>query len=247
MRARPFEFVRSARLSVLTALALCATPVLSAAPARAGEPEPYTVDLTHPIGAVWNEYANPGEEYPQALDVKLRGQQGPYAESLDYHHDVYLTQSAGPGSLTHYATLTGGYANVAPFFANDTEVEGRFERRVRGPLAVGVGILGTTTNYAGSYPNLVGVGVGLEKLPDWTRQVALYGSAFYYPAATGSADGISATFGIIKYDVGFRFRPFGWHTYLTGGYEYESRSGRHLPGDVRTIRADPYVGIGTRI
>jgi hypothetical protein len=235
------EPLRSTRIAlVAAAFALC-----GAAVAQAGEPEPFTLDLTHPIGAVWNEYANPGEEYPQALDVKLRGGEGVYAASLDYHRDVYLTQSAGPNSLTRYAKLTGGYATIPPFFARDSEIEGRFERRVRGPLAVAIGVLDTWTNYG--YPHLAGVGVGLEKLPDWTRQTALYGSAFYYPAASGSGDGVSATFGILKYDIGFRVRPFGWHTYFTGGYEYESRSGRNLPSDIRTIRSDPYVGFGTRI
>jgi len=213
--------------------------------AVAGEPEPFTLDVVHPIGGVWNEYANPGEEYPPALDVRARAEFGRYAASLQYHRDVYLTQSSGPNSLTRYATLTGGYATVVPFEARDTEIEGRYERRVRGPLAAGVGALHTSTNYA--YPHLSAVGVGLERLPDWTRQVAVYGSAFYYPAASGSVGSVRATFGILKYDAGFRFRPFGWHVYLTGGYDFESRSGRHLPGAVRTIRSDPYIGIGTQL
>ena len=227
--------------AVLAAALVLAAPSI----ALAGDPEPLTLDLTHPIGGVWNEYANPGEEYPQALDVRLRANFGQDAASLEYHRDVYLTQSAGPGSLTRYATLTGGYATVAPFMARDSELEGHYERRVHGPLAVGVAALHTWTNYA--YPPLTALGVGVERLPDWTRQVALYGSAFYYPVASGSYGSERATFGILKYDAGFRFRPFGAHTYLTGGYDFESRSGRHLPGAVRTIRSDPYIGIGTRL
>ncbi|HZO95486.1 MAG TPA: hypothetical protein VFB22_17180 [Candidatus Baltobacteraceae bacterium] len=227
------------------AIAAAAFVLAARSAALAADTEPFTLDLTHPIGGVWNEYANPGEEYPQALDVRVRASLGQDAASLEYHRDVYLTQSAGPNSLTRYATLTGGYATVVPFMARDSELEGHYERRVRGPLAVGIGALHTWTNYA--YPPLTAVGVGIERLPDWTRQVALFGSAFYYPAASGSYGAERATFGILKYDVGFRFRPFGAHAYITGGYDFESRSGRHLPGAVRTIRSDPYIGIGTRL
>jgi len=233
----------AARLCV--AAVACSVAVLRlGAPARAGDLPAFELDVVRPIGAVWNEYANPGEDYPQSFGATLRANASDDAFSLEYRRNVYLTQSAGPDSLTRYATLTGGYATIAPFLARDMELEGRAMRRVHGPLAVGVGVLTTWTNYG--YPPLTGAGIGIARLPQWTGHVALTGSAFYYPAATGSNGVARATFGVLKSDVGARFRPSGWHAYFVGGYENEIRSGHHLPGGVRTIRSDPHVGLGMR-
>ncbi len=212
--------------------------------AAAAEPNPFEVELARPIGGTWNEYANPGEDYPQSLQAALHGPVGGYYFGVEYHRDVYLTQSAGPGTKTRFATLTGGYASVTPFLARDMELEARVLRPVHGPLAVGIGVLHTWTSYG--YPALTGVGVGVARLPAWTRQVSLSASAFYYPAVSGSNGSGSAAFGIVKTDVAARFRPRGWHAYFVGGYENEIRSGRHLPGAVRLNRSDPYVGIGAR-
>ena len=227
---------------LLAAAAACAALPLPAAAAPSANP--FDVELARPIGGVWNEYANPGVNYPQALQATVRASADGYDVSVEYHRDVYRTQSAGAGSQTQYATLTGGYASVPPFFARDMELEGRALRRVRGPLAVGVGVLHTWTSYG--YPALTGVGVGVARLPQWTRQVSVSASAFYYPAASGASAAGRATFGILKTDVAARFRPFGWNVYFVGGYENEIRSGRHLPGAVRLNRSDPFVGIGAR-
>ena len=214
--------------------------------AFAGEYDKLDLEITHPIGGVWNEYANPGEDYPQSLDVRAWGTLSGYDLSLEYHRNVYLTQSAGPGSLTRFATLTGGFATVAPFLARDTELDARVMRRLRHhPIAIGFSAFTTWNNYP--YPRLRALGVGIAKLPDWTGHVSLFGSVFLYPAATGSLGPVHATFAIVRSEVGFRFRPTGWHAYLVGGYQNEIRSGRNLPGQVRLNRSDPFVGLGARI
>ncbi len=213
-------------------------------PAWAGDEDTFDLEITHPIGGVWNEYANPGITYPPSLDVRAWGTLGGYDLSFEYHRDVYLTQSAGPGSLTRYATLTGGFATVPPFEARDTELDLRVMRPIRNhPLAIGLSALETTTNYA--YPRLFGLGIGIAKLPDWTGpHVSLFGSAFVYPAASGSLGPVHATFAILRTEAGFRFRPSGWPVYFVGGYQNEIRSGRHLPSEVRLNRSDPFVGLG---
>jgi hypothetical protein len=217
------------------------------ASASAGEYDPVDLEITHPIGGVWNEYANPGITYPPSLDVRAWGMLDGYDLSFEYHRDVYLTQSAGPGSLTRYATLTGGYATVTPFEARDTELDLRVMRQIGNhPLAIGLSALETMTNYP--YPLLHGLGVGIAKLPDWTGpHVSLFGSAFYYPAASGTLGPVHATFSIVRSEAGFRFRPTGWPVYLVGGYQNEIRSGRNLPAQVRLNRSDPFVGVGARI
>lgn len=215
-----------------------------AAGAARAEANPFDVELTHPIGGVWNEYANPGVDYPQSIQASAGTTLGAYAISVEYHRNVYRTQSAGAGSQTRYATLSGGYAAVAPFFARDMELEARAMRSVRGPLAVGAGFLSTWTNYG--YPPLRGLGAGVARLPRWTGHVSLSGSMFYYPAATGSNGTARATFAVLRTDVAARFRPSHSPVYLVGGYENEIRSGHHLPGAVRLNRSDPFVGIGLR-
>jgi hypothetical protein len=232
---------------IRTLIALGALMIALGAAASAGEYDQLDVEVTHPIGGVWNEYANPGEDYPPSLDVRAWATAGDYDVSLEYHRNVYLTQSAGPRSLTRYATLTGGYATVTPFLARDTEFEARVMRRIRHhPLAVGLATLATWNNYP--YPRLHGVGAGIAKLPDWTGpHVALFGSAFYYPAASGTLGPVHATFSILRSEVGFRFRPTGWPVYLVGGYQNEIRSGRHLPVQVRLNRSDPFIGLGARL
>jgi hypothetical protein len=231
---------------IRTLIAVCALVVALGAAASAGEYDTFDLEITHPIGGVWNEYANPGEDYPPSLDVRAWGTAGGYDASLEYHRNVYLTQSAGPGSLTRYATLTGGYATVTPFLARDTELEARVMRRIRHhPLAIGIAVLATSNNYP--YPRLHGVGVGIAKLPDWTGHVSLFGSAFYYPAASGSLGPVHTTFSIVRSEAGFRFRPTGWHVYLVGGYQNEIRSGRSLPSQVRLNRSDPFIGLGARL
>jgi hypothetical protein len=234
-------------LAVRALIAACALTFALAAKALAGEYDTFDLEITHPIGGVWNEYANPGEDYPPSLDVRAWGTLDGYDASLEYHRNVYLTQSAGPGSLTRYATLTGGYATVTPFLARDTEFEARVMRRIRHhPLAVGISAFETWNNYP--YPRLHGLGVGIAKLPDWTGpHVALFGSAFFYPAASGSIGPVHATFTILRSEVGFRFRPTGWKVYLVGGYQNEIRSGRHLAGDVRLNRSDPFIGLGASL
>jgi hypothetical protein len=230
-------------LRPVIAFALAALAV-SARPAYAGDVSPFEVEIVRPVGGVWNEYANPGEDYPQSFGARLRGDVDGYDVSVEYRRNVYLTQSAGPASVTRYATLSGGYATVGPFLARDMELEARVLRRGRGPLALGAGAVQTWTNYG--YPALRGIGIGIARLPQWTGQVSLSASAFYYPAATGSNGVTRATFAILKSDVSARFRPRGWRAYFVGGYQNEIRSGRHLPGGVRLIRSDPYVGIGGR-
>jgi hypothetical protein len=115
----------------------CALAIVGfVAVACAGDTPTFEVDLARPIGGVWNEYANPGEDYPQSLGATLRANAGADSYSLEYRRNVYLTQSSGPGSETRYATLSGGYADVAPFLARDSELEARAMRRIRGPLAI---------------------------------------------------------------------------------------------------------------
>ena len=229
-------FVRALMLACVLIFAL-------GAKALAGDEDPFDLEVTHPIGGVWNEYANPGITYPPSLDVRAWGTLDGYDLSFEYHRDVYLTQSAGPGSLTRYATLTGGFATVPPFEARDTELDLRVMRPIRHhPLAIGLSALETMTNYP--YPRLYGLGIGIAKLPDWTGpHVALFGSAFFYPAATGSLGPVHATFSIVRKRAAAMspFPSIGSPSGLTTRPSNASPTGTEAMRPVRRTRAPSLI------
>ncbi len=84
-------------------------------------------------------------------------------------------------------TVIGGYGStyVPGFTVNDTEYDGRFGLKVVDPrIYIAVGYLWKNNNYG--YPNINGVGFGLEKLPDLDQPFSVYGSVYYYPSVSGN-------------------------------------------------------------
>lgn len=58
----------------------------------------------------------------------------------------------------------------------------------------------------GSDPALHGVGAGIERFANPEQRFDVFGSAFYYPAASGQYGPHSVTYGIISFDGEVRWR-----------------------------------------
>jgi hypothetical protein len=221
-------------------------------PCRA-EPTEFSFELARPLGDVYNERTTDGDAYPQSIGLRAGIVRGSYALTLDYRRNVYLTESGGPGVLTQYARIEGGFGTSVPFLARESAFEARLERRLGGSqLYAGAGVVRTWTNY--HYPSLTGVGVGFDLRPGTTLGFRPFASAFYYPYASGSyvseslpARTFSPAFQILKFDGGVVLRGARSPLYWVFGYGNETRSGRALPSDVRFIRSDPYAAAGLRI
>jgi len=234
--------------------ALVAVALLTCAAPCGAEPANETsVELIRPIGDVYNERTTDGDAYGSSLAARAAFVRGEYSLSLAWWRNVYLTESAGAGSLTRYARIEGGFGTVPPFVATESSLEARLERRIAGgPLYAGVGLVHTWTNY--HYPALTGAGIGAELRASARAGVRPFASAFYYPSASGSyvteappARTLTPAFSILKLDAGVVLRTARSPVYGVLGYANETRSGHGLPSDVRFIRSDPYLGIGAKI
>jgi len=233
----------------MLAAAICCGATCSA------EPEPAaSLQVIRPLGDTYNERSSDGDSYPQSLGVRLLLARRDYAVTLQYWRNVYLTESAGPGTLTQYPRLEGGVGAVTPFIARDSSFEARLEQRISRsiPLFAGIGAVRTWTNY--HYPVLTGAGAGLDLHAASAPGVRPFGSAFYYPAASGAyvtetlpARTMTPAFGIIKVELGATVRRGKSRFYGIFGYASEIRTGRALSTQNRFIRSDPYAGIGARL
>jgi hypothetical protein len=237
----------------IAAAAALAAAVCCGAPCRADPPPAPSLELIRPLGDTYNERSSDGDGYPQSLGVRLLLARGPYALTLQYWRNVYLTESGGPGALTRYARLEGGFGTVTPFIARDSSFEAHAEYRIlrNAPLYAGIGAVRTWTNY--HYPVLTGAGFGLDLHAASTPGMRPFVSAFYYPAASGSyvtestpTRTMTPAFGIFKIECGTVLRRGNSRLYGILGYASEVRTGRGLSNQNRFIRSDPYAGIGTR-
>jgi hypothetical protein len=217
---------------------LCADPVSS-------------FDLIRPAGDVYDERTTDGDAYPQSLAVRAQYVRGRYAVRIDYWRNVYMTDSDGPGSLTRYPLIEGGYGLSVPILARETSFESRLERAINHKsLYAGIAVDRTWTNY--DYPSLTGVGAGIEQLAAAGPGLRPFGSVFYYPAATGTyltqtppATLLNLSYRILKLDCGFIVQLPYVPAFLVVGYGNEFRRANGLPAQIRFIRSDDYVGVGT--
>ena len=123
------------------------------------------------------------------IDAVLAPVNSAFALKADFRQDSYVTSSNATDAFgnhyTQFATVDGGTAFTPVFLARQNSLDIRLEFKVAAPrVYIGVAYLHTANNYG--YPNLNAVGFGIEKLPDLRNGISLYGSAFYYPSATGS-------------------------------------------------------------
>ncbi len=77
-----------------------------------------------------------------------------------------------------------GSAYVPSFDARDTEIDGRFGVGIANPKIFLVGSYEQRYGNYG-YPRINGIGGGIEKLPEFSQPISIYGSALYYPRLAG--------------------------------------------------------------
>ncbi len=88
-----------------------------------------------------------------------------------------------PGCVSVLGPISGS-AYVPSFDARDTDIDGRVGIGIADPKIFLVGSYDTRySNYG--YPRLEGIGGGLEKLPDFSQALSIYGSVLYYPQLSG--------------------------------------------------------------
>jgi hypothetical protein len=239
---------------LLAAAAALAAVLCGAMPCCAGEPAETTLELIRPLGDTYNERSSDGDGYPQSLGVRVLVARNDWALTLQYWRNVYRTESGGPGALTRYPRIEGGFGTVTPFIARDSSFEARALHRIsrRVPVYAGIAAVRTWASY--HYPVLTGAGAGLELRAVPSVGLRPFVSAFYYPSASGSYVTESApvrtlrpAFGIVKVDFGAVLRIAGSRLFVTVGDSQEVRTGLGLSNDVRFIRSDPYLAIGTRL
>ena len=106
------------------------------------------------------------------------------------------------------------------------------------------------------YPNLSGIGAGLDKLPDLQNPVSFYGSLWYYPSVSGnytyptstylgplSGQTITLSYSVLKYEIGAAIGLGKGPLYVDLGYSGDRFKGKeNAPSD--TTESSPFVGLG---
>ena len=237
-------------------------PTTAPTPAPAATVAPYLgfIQGGFAFGANYNEFVDGGycrnNSYAGSGAVVLPG--SPIAVKVDFRQDAYVTDfnqtDANENHLTGFATIDGGTAAVPVFLAKQSTIDARVEYKIASPnIYVGAAYVRASNNYG--YPLLTGVGGGIEKLPDLGHGISYFGSAFYFPSASGNytvvqtgSSNVNKTFkqqyGILKYDVGLAW--VFWHpVYVYGGFSGDRyTSSQNAP--IGQTHAGPYVGLGVR-
>jgi hypothetical protein len=248
------------------------TPVPTAVPLPPpATPVPTPVPTEAPYGGfiegaisdtqTYNEFSD-GLRCPQSYDLDGAyefGPRSPFAVKVDYRQDVYGTTSsvvdAYGNHYTGFATIDGGYAFTPEFVARQSTLDGRIEYEVARPrIYVGLSYIHTANNYG--YPQLNGVGFGVEKLPELRSGVSFFGSAFYYPNASGTYtinnpaspnNGVSyrQQYAITKYDIGLALSARRFPVYLYGGFSGDEYNAKAF-APINQIHDGPYIGLGVK-
>jgi hypothetical protein len=247
-----------------------APPIVVAPPMPVATPPPTPV----PTEASYTGFAQAAYSTPQNFNEFVAGgycdtyilnaayapQNVPIALKADFRQDSYDTSRNGVDAVgnhyTQFATIDGGSAYAPAFLARQKSFDARAEYRVAAPrIYVGVGYLHISNNYG--YPNLTAFGAGIEKLPDLRNGLSLYGSAFYYPNASGNYTVTSVgsvnlgtvyqqQYNIVKYDIGAALVVAHSPLYLFGGYAGDRYTAiKNAP--IGQSHTGPYIGLGVKL
>jgi hypothetical protein len=245
-----------------TATPTAPPPLPTAKPAAPAARHSYSVFIEGALAAPksYNEFSD-GQfcRLSYVLAGAFAPENSPLAVKVDFREDVYVTSDNFIDQIgnhyTHFATIDGGYALTPVFLARQSSLDARLEFKIANPrIYVGAGYLQTSNNFG--YPHLSAVGLGIEKLPDLRSGINFFGSAFYYPVASGNYTVSGAgspnlgtvyqqQYQVFKYDVGLALVPAHFPVYLYGGFN----------GDQETVKQNapigqthngPYVGLGVK-
>lgn len=150
--------------------------------------------------------------------------------------------------------IGGNFQTYVPAFkARDSDVDVRVGIRVINPrIYIGAGYLWRSTNYG--YPNMNGVGVGIEKLPDLNMPLSFFGSFWYYPnikgnITTGNQFGVSTNFSLAynlyKYQVGVDYVIGNSPVFIDLGWMGDSLTNK-TNAPIGSTANGPFVGLGIK-
>ena len=249
--------------AVPTSAPIVAPPLPTPSPSPVSIPASYHGFIQAAIASRrnFNEFSA-GGDCPEAylLNAAYTFKDSPLAIKLDFRQDVYLTSDnltdASLNHFTRFATIDGGVALTPVFLARQSSFDARVEYQVAAPrIYVGAGYLHTANNYG--YPQLNALGFGVEKLPDLRPGLSLSGSAFYYPAASGSytitnpasvnaGTSYRQQYGIVKYDVGLALVFAHSPVYLHAGFAGDRYTAKQS-APISQTHDGPYVGLGVKL
>jgi hypothetical protein len=238
-----------------------AAPTIAPVPTPAPTEPPYTVFLQAAGAKIsnYNEFSAGQQCRALLAALAIAFKNSPLAIKVDYRQYSYVTSdNLVDGYGSHYtlvSTIDGGSAFTPVFLAKQSSLDARLEYQIAAPkIYVGLGYLQTTTNYG--YPQLNGLGVGIEKLPELRSGISWFGSAFYYPTASGNytiANAASSNNGktyrqqyaITKYDIGLALALARFPIYLYGGYSADQYTAKQN-APIGQTHNGPYIGLGVK-
>jgi hypothetical protein len=240
-----------------------APPTPSPSPTPVPTPRPYQafIQAAFFAGKDYNEFSA-GTWCPESYLVG--GAWAPsdsrFAVKVDFRQYVYVTTDNVRDSIgnhyTQFSTIDGGAAFTPVFLARQSSLDARLLYKVADSrIYVGAGYLHTANNYG--YPQLNGLGGGIEKLPDLKKGINFFGSAFYYPAASGNYTitnpaSINAgktyrqQYQILKYDLGLALATERSPLYLYGGISGERYTAKQN-APIGQTHDGPYLGLGLKL
>ncbi|MGA8532508.1 MAG: copper amine oxidase N-terminal domain-containing protein, partial [Candidatus Tumulicola sp.] len=171
-------------------------------------------------------------------------------EQFGYPHNCGSTSSSAAFDPQCNVTVIGGYGQtfVPSFQARDTDVDARLGIRVLNPrVYIGVGYLWRSTNYG--YPNMNGVGAGIEKLPDLNVPLSFFGSFWYYPSIKGnfsnSAFSGPLEYNLYKYQIGADYVIGNSPVFIEAGWMGENLTNKTNAPIGVTVNG-PFAGLGIK-
>jgi hypothetical protein len=166
-------------------------------------------------------------------------------------------QGAGSGCVTTIGGL--GQTLVPAFTAQDQDLEGVFALKIVDPrVYLGIAYVHRGNNYG--YPQEVGVGVALDKLPDLDKPFSIYENASYYPQISGnyrfpvngttagaglSGQPVFLTYNYLKYQGGFDYKIGKSPFFIDAGYlGVHAGVKSYSPSNIS--ESGPYAGLGVK-
>jgi hypothetical protein len=238
------------------------TPSPTPTPSPSPPPPSYQVFIQAAYSGVknYNEFAA-GCCCPEYLVAGAWApQNSAFAVKVDFRQYQYVTSDNVRDSIgnhyTQFATIDGGVAFTPVFKAQQSSLDARLLYKVADPrIYVGAGYIHTANNYG--YPQLNGLGGGIEKLPDLKKGINFFGSAFYYPAASGNYTIMNPAsinagktyrqqYQILKYDVGLALAIERSPLYLYGGVNGERYTAKQN-APIGQQHDGPYIGLGVKL
>ncbi len=239
-----------------------AAPTIEPVPTPVPTEAPYVMFVQAAVAnhQNYNEFSAGQQCRAMLAALAIAFKNSPFAIKVDYRLDSYVTSDnltdVVGNHFTKFTTIDGGPAFTPVFMARQSSLDGRLEYKIADPrIYIGAGYLQTSTNYG--YPKLTGVGVGIEKLPDLTKGISFFGSAFYYPSAIGTYTIANAAspnngksyrqqFAITKYDIGLALVFDRFPVYLYGGFSSDQYAAKQN-APIGQTHSGPYLGLGVKI